>query len=1318
MKGFLKKFSCLIITILSLLFLSNNTHAFFITKLLQGPVQLPMPDPADEVASTMQTIVQTTASSYKTYNSTQNQVNNMRTALNSVYDFEFSAVVDGRNNPGNRKISQCKINGEKIDIYNAASIEKAFQFLFFEYPYYTAEITSNYDNNRKKFYQDNLVEFYTASQQLELDMEERVKPIISSAAECVRNGGCGIPSSDGNTESLYALSKALEAMDNILMLIQKAEALKAQFTAVKAMNKIEPIKYQIDSKGMVSDSEIFPETDKNVSTEEQEASLPSKIYAYAKVGASIKLAFAQINVSQTLLTAENSDLKKDSSQNYIDRLIFNTAPSSEISHPYLDEEGKMSQLDKLNPVEENVTLATEVHNTIHDLPNYKKAAERYNEIKEKYNQTLKSLQASEKCVLSYISRHFENADATWAGGSFIENPAAHDFRKGISGWAIEAFETAKAAKSSSSDTDNIVLFDIDEDETDLSDISNTAKAQDFLEKNKSISASTSQQEKTLTENREISLISWQVGSEASKLLAENPEKWGTIKENFPIWNDTKSFYNQYLSKKYNNIKNYLKMFSKEDIIAIVISRLQGTDKDPLETLQSKENKITDAELSEKITILSQERNNNLQDYEQNFDDELKLLQNKRATIQAKLDEAYKAMKTAGDKLSDLRQEIKDNSIEELRNTTTKYEGYPETNTKESISPQAYLHYKTSVFSKFRIAFAAVADVDELNETYQNNVNDNKQKYEKQLTNLKQEYENQKQKVEEYEKELKIIDDEINRYKIDNQTKLSDIQKKYNEGLISASYNATTTKSKTTKEYTANIKANLDGLIETFSKENKIKNPLMFSGLEDNIEKILDSFYEKVDQRINQAQNELAALGNDLYKPSSHDKIVKIHENMINDIKLMSLSLSAIEGLESMEAIQLYAKLLSADISAEEEDYFVGNPSKERDLKAPKQIFEQNLPPLREVIHFDEIDFQNVMPYVKGTKSGSIISPQKFLNYGGYIPLVWKYMLRSNAFVEKEMDLKDALNRGCPEEGFFRGGVYPCKVKDSAFVIDINANGNFIKSNISSKDLSECPNLEVRKGNIYHIKQEVYLDLDNTSFIKNSGIMPEIASANCQYSELGSLLDADGQNNVFFREGVFNAFYTLIEIQNNAEKDLSDSQKKQLAQYENSPLAVNQIGDFLTYVENEQNMRKTLEELNYQYEQMIKNLKDILQKYGYETKEDINLSKESDYELLLSKLDNIKNQKITESLSAIEEVDITDNPVVEERLESFKSIILALQQDEKEQIIITSSIVEDNNIDEEIKSSKVNKEVTDKFEDSLNKFEQIINSSASPYCANY
>ena len=60
----------------------------------------------------------------------------------------------------------------------------------------------------------------------------------------------------------------------------------------------------------------------------------------------------------------------------------------------------------------------------------------------------------------------------------------------------------------------------------------------------------------------------------------------------------------------------------------------------------------------------------------------------------------------------------------------------------------------------------------------------------------------------------------------------------------------------------------------------------------------------------------------------------------------------------------------------------------------------------------------------------------------------------------------------------------------------------------------------------------------------------------------------------------------------------------------------------------------------------------------------------------------------------------------------------MKKDEKEQIIITSSIVEDNNIDEEIKSSKVNKEVTDKFEDSLNKFEQIINSSASPYCANF
>ncbi len=1297
--------------------LASPGHAFFLTKLLQGPVQLPMPDPADEVASTMQSLGQTAASGYKTYNAAQNQVNNLRTALNSVYDFDFSATVDGTLNPGSRKISTCSINGKKIDVYDAASVEDAFQYLFFQYPHHTQVIIYEYDNNRRRFYQDNLIEIYTASQQLELDLEERVKPTLSSASDCVRNGGCGIPAADGNTESLYSLSKALEAMDNVLMLLQKAEALKAQLAAVKAMNSVRPLSYR-ETIAKTAD-EVIPETKEGGSIdEEQEASLPAKIYASASSGGSISLAFAQAEVAQALSAAESSAQDNDYSQSYIDRLIFNTAPASDIFHPYLDEEEKMAQLDMLNPVESSVTAAMDVHNVIHDLPNYQKAAQTYRETEEKYKKALEALQASEKCALRYVGRHFKDADQTWAGGNFLENPTAHEQRKGISGWAVEAFEVAKAAKASSADTDDVVVLDIDEDETDLSDISDTAKAQAVLDKNQAVSASTSKQEKTVAENREISLVSWQVGAEASKLLANSPEEWGTVKEKFPVWNDTKSFYNQYLSGKYANIKSYLKMFSREDIVAIVIARLQGEDKDPLETLRSKEAASADTELSGELSGLSEERTQSLQQYESDVQSGLAILQKKRESIQARLDEAYEAMKTASDELSDLRQAIRDSSVEELKDSVTEYESYPDVTTEETVSPQAFLQYNSSVYSRFGIAFAAVADAEELAKSYQENVSSNKQKVAAEIKELEQRFENQKQKVEQYEEELKAVDEEIKRYKLQNQGKLSNIQKKYNEDARAAADRAAADKAAASEDYAVAVKANLESLIDKLSEDKKLTDPLTFLNLESKIGARLDALYAKVDARIDQAQNELGALGDELYDPAAYDKIVDIHDRMISDIKLLSLSFSGIKGLEGIQAIQLYAKLLAADTSAEQEDYFVGNPAKERDLKAPKQIFTQNLPPLREFVHFDETDFQNVTPYIKGTQPGGVISANDFLNYGGEIPEVWKYMLRANTFVEKDMDLKSALNGGCPEEAFYRGGIFPCKVKDSAFVLDINANGEFVKSSAAQKDLADCPYLEARNGGVYHLQQEVFLDLNKSSSLGIPLPAKQPAAVDCPYSELGTLLNADEHNNLFFREGVFNAFYTLIESQNNAEGELSDAQKKQLVAYENAPLAADQIGDFLKYAENEQILRKTLEEVEFQYEQLVDNIREILKTYGYEASEDLDLSDEEDYNLVRSKLDNIKNQNIADALTAAEEVDAAENPVVEERLGRLNAMIAALQKDRDEQIVITTAIVDDNDIDEELKSSKVNEEVASKFEKSLNNLQQLLDLPAAPYCANY
>ncbi len=88
----------------------------------------------------------------------------------------------------------------------------------------------------------------------------------------------------------------------------------------------------------------------------------------------------------------------------------------------------------------------------------------------------------------------------------------------------------------------------------------------------------SKEEQIAKENREVDLIPWQIGAEASKLLVEAPEKWGMSNNSFPIWNDVKIFYNQYLDGKYANIKARLKIYTVSDVKTLLMQVLQGNSK--------------------------------------------------------------------------------------------------------------------------------------------------------------------------------------------------------------------------------------------------------------------------------------------------------------------------------------------------------------------------------------------------------------------------------------------------------------------------------------------------------------------------------------------------------------------------------------------------------------------------------------------------------------------------------------------------------------------------------------------------------------------
>lgn len=1274
----------------------------------------PMPDFVDEAVSYMQSAADLANNTQKTIKTTEDNLNNLKTAAMSVYSGELTTLIDSNSvNPGQKPMETCIYLGKQYKNTSADNVYDLVKILLLQYPDKDVQTQRIYDGYREEFYKDTVVEVFTAAAEMQKDLENRVKPSIDETIECIKGNmsSCGTPPPDGNTDAVFVEGKAFEAIDNLYTVLLKVTALKAQFIAAQAIYKNKPLPYVEGVQNQTADTSAAAEkaaaeavetSPEQASQEQAVLTAGAKIYASATIHRSEQLAFAQLGLAQTNRDAVSSlarveaatTLSDDTSQQYIDNtLTFVSAPASPEVHPYVYEEDKMAELDKIAPADEVVGKAREVHNLIHGLSDYKNAAESMREMQEKYDKALKSLKTADACARNYIGRHFANAGSVWGSSS---NVTDYDSRGGISGWALKAYEAAKAAETTETSTGDVVALNIDYESEDLSDPTDTQKNMEVINKQGSVSPGQSKEEKASAEARRSRMLSWQIGAEASKMLAAEPQQWGSPSREpaFPVWQDTKSFYNQYLDLKYANIKSYLRSFSRSDLLAVATERLKGGSAEVDDTLRRQKADIVKQKLAAEMESADQNGRQALSGYESAYRSRLEALRAKRQSVVSRLDSASAKLKSDSDRLSDLRNQAQDDAGTAMREAVTARETFPSTWGGTPSGQSAVIE---------------VEDFDTRSEDFSSKVSENKSSAG--IEALERQIDSQKQTVSSLEDQLAAVDAEIKAYRLEAQSGISGVRDKAEAAKASLSEQAAELIDNADAAYQKDVKSALLSVLKSnpaLQKPGLLNTPeMIYAQLEDSAEKALNTLYAQVDRRVDQARAQLAALGENLYNPEYHKQVDQIHQSMINDIKALAVSLSA-SGISSISGIQMYAKLLAADTSAETEDYFVGRPAKERDLKAPKAIFAENLPPLREMFHFDETDFQNVKPFVEGRRKTSAIINDDFLNVGSEIPLVWQYMLRSPAYVEADIDLNAALNSGCAQVSFFRGGAMPCRVKDSALVVDMDREGNYIRSSATGA-LPECSYLEARAGAVYHTRREVTVNL---------GSETEAAAADCAYSELGTLFEADKSGSLQFRQPTYDAYYALLRELNNSDQENSAAEKRRLAAYDRAPLAFNQIGEFLVYAENEQNMREQLEELQEQYGAMMDKLFTLLREYGYEPSAGLDLSKESDYNLVRNKLDNIKNQAVSEALSQIGEIKAEDNEVVAERVEELQNIISALQKDKNEMTIISGAVDDRNNLDEEIKTSKVNEEVAGKFVDSLNKASSAVNLPEAPYCAVY
>ncbi len=1254
----------------------------------------PMFDFVDEAGAIMKSVGSLANNVQKVIKQTTDSINNARVFVEGMAQGEMPSSGISNNNPGQRTMQNCLFRGTEYDNKNADDVADLVTMLFLERTRNQNEADKQLFY-REKFYHDSIMEIKSAIEALEEDLQSITGEKIEKAIKLLESGEGSGSGSDGNKNAIDTEGDAGNAIADLYDVLLKVSALRAQFIAVKAIHNAKPLEQPEDEE--ILDKQVF-------------LNVP-KFYISSEIKNSEILAFARAevtsdNVVDSLSALEVSAKISDGSLSYLDDLVFTVAPDSPNAHGYIKSEEKMEQLHAIAPLVEDVNRAREIHNLINRLESYEALAKSMEEMRERHKKSIEKVELADKCVRSYIGRHFSDVNKVW--GNNGKNITDYDSRKGISGWAWQAYEAAKAAETVETSTDDIKVLDVEVSQDEIiTDKTDMDANEDMLKSKTSNISNKSQEAKREEEARRSNMLSWQIGSEASKMLASAPDQWGK-RVNYPafsIWKDVKFFYSNYIDKKYNNIINYLNKFSKFDVVRVVADVLEK-GADPANIDLSDINALNDT-LSQELKDETDKYNANVAYARAQNNPSVKSLLAKKQSLLKEIEINSNQLKIELEELSDMRNQVHASAGDEMRAAVTYIEPYPADINAASVGKGTIIEVKN--------ASDNMEDFMSKSSTNKEKLGIKAQEKKVQDSEKKQAY---------LKKELSDLEEKINSLILDSQDGGEDIMLQLATKKIGLKDMVANMLSKHQND-DANIKDRINALItKELEKRKNDANAIVEAGnayqnLVRNANSELSSAISQMTILVNNAKLQILALGDDLYDPANHQKIVDIHRNMIDSVKAISIT---VDGgfLPPVRGIMLFASLLGADTSVEEEDFFVGSPAKKRDIKAPKVVFKDGVPPLREVFHFDLTDFMNVKPFSKRGKRSSKINVQDFLNSGAEIPTVWKYLLRNPVFVEDDLDLAELFSLGCQDTTFYRHGTMPCKVKGSSMIADVNVEVNDTlktvnvkysirpESAYAGKKFSECTTLYAKGKDVY----STYRGIDVSKELFPSDISPD-----CDGSELGTLLTMDKKGNILFRESVYDAFYEIWDEKEKG-KELSKTKKRKMTAIDPTPFNRNQIGEFLKYAESEQKIRQQLKELEKEYNESKEELFGLLRQFGFEPSPDLNMAKSEDSLLVRTKLRQIKNQNIALANEKIQEIDIVDNPVVEERIKEQQSIINAMHLDKDEAIIIGEGSDDHNDFEEKIKSAKANKNVVLSYKNKIKNTQDDIADSDFPYCSIY
>lgn len=1184
------------------------------------------------------------------------------------------------------------------DPYIESDVKKAIYKLFLKYPSHDIPTQVRYREESREFYDDTVVEVYSAAREVERYLATDIAAKFANLQDRLsKSGGDGASAPDAKNEVLYNDYLAYQTIDSIAAVLQEVTAIRSQLQAAKAIrDTVEPLEYkdnnqcslwdhnepvQIASEATVSGNSGVAFAQVQTGSQEEEnpdeaseipenpgpadepslspSDLPRKP-AKANVPACAIDGVYQVNVDEDCYNEDEDMYKPFEDYEPISPdgdLTFVESDDPKLEHPYYDARYKINELERMELVYNKLQVGIKSHNLIKRVRLVKDDIENYKKMVLLHEKAKRRVKIVDQCAITMLKNNFANPETVWCGqascSDILENP---EMRSGISGWAMEAYAVGKNAMSEETSSLNIPNMPLPtEDDIQSKKTENVEKEGiPYVEKHQDeiLAAVDIKQAETIARKGEM--LPWRIGAMAAKALSENSSAWGTVSNPYPVWNDQKNFYSQYLDGKYENLPIYLQYRTQARVYAralpvvndflkqVGIKKAEKAQEEEIKNINDNK-KLKAGEKADQISKVKAETQATIKQYEEDAKNNLSAISNIAGLSDESIFPELKKINTKGIDPADVDVFKLGSSV-----TSLLASGTSKLLTLGSVSSYSMgVTEATMLMIKERIKAFRDGLCSRGDSLYNEGA------------------------VDDHQNLLRELDLYV--YVLSAEDVKVDF--KPLEGLILSMNNSED------DQYFVGVKA----LTEREVRAPKKPAEMGYAPLREIFH------FDDVDRDNSQPGTAQAFLNHG-------GDIPAIWKVMLQPKPFVQKKFYLNKVLNSPTNLNIKINGVLVDgkpLSPQQLITLVKDPGLNTLVRGG--TFPCNITGTlanTEKTCMDNIIFnlENATKGVqKSEKCGGTYFDDKVL--GG--------------LDNRRSSLTSVFSYIQTPANYKGGSVNPCV----GITLNINAeNGKMMDKGHGFEKLFGIDLYNERAG-------DGFITAENT--LLNS-LPPSMGR-----SELGIFFEAvdpdpsndEGQQTMKFRQSFLEIYEAIEGLESEELEDKDKNVKSDILS--NIPFQTNQIGAFLSAAEDEQEYRKSREEMAKAIAQVEADVVATLKEIGMNVGTTFSLVNPDDYNLSMDSLKGLKSQMIKEIESGISDVKVKDNKVVKYRLREFKRMLIALQKDNGEYVTIAEGVDSGPEFDEIIKMEKANLEVHDKYREEGDKaFEQALRDLSSVYCANY